>query len=100
VTDLCPRMAIIGQGQVLLHGEPKETIRALEGRVWRRSIDKSELDGYRARMNILSTRLTGGRTQIHVLADSSPGEGFDTVSPDLEDVYFGELRKQASAKTA
>ena len=100
VTDLCPRMAIIGQGEVLLSGEPLETIRALDGRVWRRSIDKSELDSYRARMNILSTRLTGGRTQIHVLADSSPGEGFETVSPDLEDVYFGELRKQAAAKTA
>lgn len=100
VTDLCPRMAIIGQGEVLLSGEPLETIRGLDGRVWRRSIDKSELDGYRARMNILSTRLTGGRTQIHVLSDSSPGEGFETVSPDLEDVYFGELRKQAAAKTA
>ena len=100
VTDLCPRMAIIGQGQVLLSGEPLETIRALEGRVWRRSIDKAELDGYRARMNILSTRLTGGRTQIHVLADSSPGDGFVTVAPDLEDVYFGELRKQAVAATA
>src|SRR5690349_24812769 len=27
VTDLCPRMAIIGQGQVLLTGEPREAIR-------------------------------------------------------------------------
>ena len=26
VTDLCPRMAIIGQGQVLLTGEPAEAI--------------------------------------------------------------------------
>ena len=76
VTDLCPRMAIIGQGQVLLSGEPLEAIRSLEGRVWRCTIDKAELDSYRARMNILSTRLMAGRTQIHVLADSQPGEGF------------------------
>ena len=33
VTDLCPRMAIIGQGQVLLTGEPREAIRSLDGRV-------------------------------------------------------------------
>jgi len=100
VTDLCQRMAIIGQGQVLLSGEPREAIRSLDGRVWRRTIDKAELDGYRARMNILSTRLAGGRTLLHVLADAQPGEGFEAVAPDLEDVYFGHLRAQATARAA
>jgi len=100
VTDLCPRMAIIAQGQVLLSGEPIEAIRSLDGRVWRRSIDKAELDGYRARMNILSTRLTGGRTVLHVLAESQPGEGFESVAPDLEDVYFGRLRAQGAVAKA
>jgi len=100
VTDLCPRMAIIAQGQVLLSGEPMEAIRSLDGRVWRRSIDKAELDGYRARMNILSTRLTGGRTVLHVLAESQPGEGFESVAPDLEDVYFGRLRAQGAVAKA
>jgi len=100
VTDLCQRMAIIGQGQVLLAGEPREAIRALEGRVWRRTIDKAALDGYRARMNILSTRLAGGRTLLHVLADRLPEEGFEPVAPDLEDVYFGHLRAQATARAA
>ncbi|MBD8900495.1 ABC transporter ATP-binding protein [Rhodanobacter sp. DHG33] len=100
VTDLCQRMAIIGQGQVLLAGEPHEAIRALEGKVWRRSIDKTELDGYRARMNILSTRLAGGRTLLHVLADERPDAGFEPVAPDLEDVYFGRLRAQATVNAA
>jgi ABC-type multidrug transport system ATPase subunit len=100
VTDLCPRMAIIGQGQVLLTGEPREAIRSLDGRVWRRSIDKAELDNYRARMTILSTRLAGGRTLLHVLADTPPEPGFEPVAPDLEDVYFGRLRAQATARAA
>ena len=100
VTDLCPRMAIIGQGQVLLTGEPREAIRSLDGRVWRRTIDKAELDSYRARMTILSTRLAGGRTLLHVLADSAPETGFEPVAPDLEDVYFGRLRAQATARAA
>jgi ABC-type multidrug transport system ATPase subunit len=100
VTDLCPRMAIIGQGQVLLTGEPRQAIDGLAGRVWRRAIDKNELDGYRARMTLLSTRLMAGRTQIHVLSDNSPGEGFVAVAPDLEDVYFGRLRAQATAGAA
>ncbi len=100
VTDLCQRMAIVGQGQVLLSGEPYEAIRALEGKVWRRSIDKGELDGYRARMTIISTRLAGGRTLLHVLADERPEPGFEAVAPDLEDVYFGRLRAQATAHAA
>ena len=43
VTDLCPRMAIINQGEVLLTGEPHEAIRSLEGRVWTQAVDKAEL---------------------------------------------------------
>jgi hypothetical protein len=34
---------------------------------------------------------------IHVLADARPEEGFEAVTPDLEDVYFGRLRAQAQA---
>ena len=100
VTELCPRMAIIAQGQVRLAGEPRETIRSLEGRVWRRVIDKSALADYRARMNVLSTRLAAGSTVIHVLADAKPEEGFEGVPPDLEDVYFGQLHHAATAKAA
>jgi len=37
----------------------------------------------------LSTRLAGGKTIVHVLADAKPDEGFEAVAPDLEDVYFG-----------
>jgi ABC-2 type transport system ATP-binding protein len=95
VTDLCSRMAIISQGQVQLSGEPLEAIRSLDGRVWRRCVDKSALDAYRARMTVLSTRLSAGNTIIHVLSDTRPEDGFEAVAPDLEDVYFGQLRRQA-----
>jgi ABC-type multidrug transport system ATPase subunit len=95
VTDLCPRMAIIAQGQVRLTGEPAEAIRSLDGRVWRKTIANAAIDDYRNRMTVLSTRLSGGKTILHVLADSLPEGGFDAVSPDLEDVYFGQLRLQS-----
>ncbi len=98
VTELCPRMAIIAEGRVRLTGEPRETIRALEGKVWRRAIDKAALPGYRERMTVLCTRLAGGATLIHVLADVKPEEGFVGVPPDLEDVYFGQLHHAASSQ--
>ena len=97
VTDLCPRMAIIAQGQVLLSGQPSEALRALEGRVWRRTVPTAAIDGYKDRLTVLSTRLSGGKTILHVLADTRPEEGFEAVAPDLEDVYFGQLRSTRAA---
>jgi ABC-2 type transport system ATP-binding protein len=35
-----------------------------------------------------------------VLADAQPGEGFEAVAPDLEDVYFGRLRAQGAVARA
>jgi ABC-type multidrug transport system ATPase subunit len=96
VTDLCPRMAIIAQGQVLLSGRPSEAMQALDGRVWRRTIATTEVETYKAKHTVLSTRLSGGKTIVHVLSEAKPDDGFETVSPDLEDVYFGELRRQTA----
>jgi len=100
VTDLCPRMAIISQGRVLLSGQPAEALSALQGRVWRKAIAHSDIEACKARFVVLSTRLSGGKTIIHVLADGLPEEGFTAVAPDLEDVYFGQLRQQAATRSA
>lgn len=96
VTDLCPRMAIIASGQVRLSGEPLEAIRSLEGRVWKKTLTKDALDEHLAAHAVLSTRLVGGQPVIHALSDSSPGAGFIAIEADLEDVYFGELRRAAA----
>ena len=100
VTDLCPRMAIIAKGEVLLAGKPVDAIRALEGRIWRRSIANTQVEDYKQRFSVLSTRLSAGKTMIHVMSNTSPEEGFETVAPDLEDVYFGELRQQSAPRRA
>jgi ABC-type multidrug transport system ATPase subunit len=97
VTDLCPRMAIIASGQVRLAGEPREAIRSLEGRIWRKRVDKAGLGEVIQQHAVLSSRLVGGQPVVHVLADGDPGDGFAAVPANLEDVYFGELRKVALA---
>ncbi|MBK6727187.1 MAG: ABC transporter ATP-binding protein [Xanthomonadales bacterium] len=100
VTDLCPRMAIINQGQVLLTGEPLEAIRSLEGRVWKKVVSKEELPAVQARLTVLSTRLVAGRPLVHVLSDAQPEAGFERVEPGLEDVYFGQLTRHRAAIAA
>ncbi|MES2128912.1 MAG: ABC transporter ATP-binding protein [Pseudomonadota bacterium] len=95
VTDLCPRMAMIGKGRVLIEGEPQTAIARLNNRVWRRSVSDAALAEYRERFTVLSTRLVGGKPQINVYADKQPDDGFVMVEPSLEDVYFLQLRAAA-----
>jgi len=103
VADLCPRMAIIAGGRIVREGAPLELMRELEGRVWSKTIDKAELEAHRARHEVISTRLFAGRTVINVLADGSPGPGFEPVRGGLEDVYFSTLsraRREAAERRA
>ncbi|WP_332862177.1 ABC transporter ATP-binding protein [Janthinobacterium svalbardensis] len=95
VTDLCPRMAMIVKGQVLVQGEPQAAIDTLHNKVWRRSVSMDELVQYQQSHNVLSTRLVGGKPQINVYADSQPDSGFVQIAADLEDVYFLHVRNAA-----
>ena len=94
VTDLCARMAIIANGRIVREGVPHELIAGLAGRVWRRTVERAELETFRAEHDVISTRLSEGRTVVHVIADSSPGAGFERVNGTLEDVYFATLTEQ------
>ncbi len=97
VTDLCPTMAILDKGQVLLTGKPADAIAALSRRVWRKQVSKDTLPGYEANHTVLSTRLVAGQPVIHVYSDERPEEGFEQIEPDLEDVYFQRLRRHRRA---
>jgi ABC-type multidrug transport system ATPase subunit len=91
VSDLCQRMAIIASGQIVRAGAPTDLVGELSGRIWRKTIDKRELEAHRASHEVISTRLFGGRTIIHVMSETSPGPGFEPASGGLEDVYFSTL---------
>ncbi|HEX8404648.1 MAG TPA: ABC transporter ATP-binding protein [Duganella sp.] len=97
VTDLCPRMAMIVKGEVLIQGEPQAAIDTLKSKVWRRSVSAEALPEYQQRFNVLHTRLVGGKPQINVFSDAQPDDGFIAVEPDLEDVYFLHVRAAARA---
>jgi ABC-type multidrug transport system ATPase subunit len=100
VTDLCPRMAMIVKGEVLLQGEPQAAIDMLKGKVWRKRVSKAALPNYQQRFNVLSSRLVAGQPQINVHADSQPDDGFVQVEPDLEDVYFLKIHSRQPNTTA
>ena len=97
VAELCPRMAILAGGRIVADGAPADLTDALQGRVWRKVIAKEELEPLRAATQVIATRLSGGRTVVHVLADAPPGEGFTPATAGLEDVYFATLAAQRRA---
>jgi ABC-2 type transport system ATP-binding protein len=91
VMELCSNMAIIHLGKVLFAGAPDRAVQTLEGKVWRKSIERDQLKDYSSRMSIISNKLVAGRPQIHVFAIAQPEDGFIPVAPDLEDVFFASL---------
>jgi ABC-type multidrug transport system ATPase subunit len=91
VADLCPSMAILAEGRILSQGAPLGLIESLKGRVWKKTINRQNLEAVRKDHEVISTRLFAGATVVHVLADTPPGEGFEPVLGGLEDVYFSVL---------
>ncbi len=98
VRELCPRMAIIAAGEVLLEGSPAETLAALHGKIWSKVVTTDdELRSLESELKVISSHLVAGQHEIRVYADSSPGDGFRSVDSGLEDVYFLSLNKQLAA---
>lgn len=93
VSELCTRMAIINQGQILLEAEPLKAVEELHGRIWRRIVEKSALPQLEREHKIISTKLLSGRTVVHIYSEEVPGNGFEQVAPDLEDVYFSTMAR-------
>lgn len=91
VSELCTKMAIIDQGEILLEAEPLRAVDDLRGRIWRRVITKPELGAIEHQHDVISTKLLAGRTLVRVYSETSPGDGFETAEPDLEDVYFSTM---------
>jgi ABC-type multidrug transport system ATPase subunit len=97
VSELCSRMAIIADGHIIALGVPSELMERLKGQVWRKVVPKAELDSYRAKYAVILTRLVGGRTMIHIVSETDPGDGFVSVEAGLEDFYFATLTNNRRA---
>ena len=91
VRDLCPDMAIMGNGQIVVRGAPESLIDTIRGRVWRKSVGRDDLLTMKEEYKFLSSRHLKGGVQASVLADASPGTGFEQKEETLEDAYFAHL---------
>jgi len=88
VSELCTRMAIIAKGKILQEAEPLKAVEGLQGKIWRRIINKGMLPELEPEHKVISTKLLSGKTVVHTYNEEDPGNGFEAVQPDLEDFYF------------
>lgn len=96
VSELCPNMAVLASGQILLEGNPIALTDQLNGQIWKKSVSLDEAQEIESSMPLISKRLFAGKTIVHVMAENPP-EGFDAAPANLEDVYFSMLLQHRNA---
>ena len=95
VRELCPRMAIISNGQLVLEGAPEEALDRLRGGIWSKLVHtEEEFAAVSSQFKVVSTKLLGGAHEIRIYSEAAPGDGFEAVDPALEDVYFLTLNSK------
>ena len=102
VTALCRRFAIIKGGKILLENTPAESVEAMRGKVWEKTVPRGLVERYRARMAVISTMPCVDGIRLRVLhPEGHPGEehaaggAFVAAEPSLEDVYFCYINEPA-----
>ncbi len=91
VSDLCNNMAIILNGEVHLVGEPIQLIKTLDQKVWKGLIEKSDLVEIEKENDVISSRLYLGKVQVRIFSESPMQYGFESVNPEIEDLYFATI---------
>ena len=97
VTNLCSDMAIINKGEVVATGNPNDLVADLNGKIWQKTIEKSELPAYEGAFHVIAKQLKMGKTEINVFAEHQPAEGFKMAEANLEHVYFAKIAERSMA---
>lgn len=99
VAELCPQMAVLAGGQILLTGSPLQLVDELQGQVWSKTVSQTEALELEQQLPVISKRLFAGRTVLNVFAISQP-PGFSPSVANLEDVYFSCLHQARQRQSA
>jgi ABC-type multidrug transport system ATPase subunit len=89
VANLCSRMAIIRQGEILASCVPHEAMKQLQGSVWETTVSREKVAALGAGCKVISSQMFGGQPRLKVISKGErPSEEFSPVTPTLEDYYL------------
>ncbi len=92
ISDLCNNMAIINNGELILQGRPDELISGMDGKIWTKRVNKSDMEDITKSNNVIYSHLNSGKPLVHVFDEDNPGNGFKEANACLEDVYFTAIK--------
>ncbi len=93
VTNLCERMAVFNEGKILAQGNPQELSATLDGKIFKKQIEKSALEHYQNQYTVLSNYLRGGQFFVNIYSDIPPLHGFEQINNGLEEFYFYSINQ-------
>ena len=94
VKNLCNRVVVLTSGHIILDGTPKGVIEDFQGKIWKKLIEKSEVEVAKQQYQVISTHISEGKVEIRVFAETQPDTNFIPVESNLEDVYFSSITKK------
>lgn len=97
VKELCGQMAIIDKGRLLYAGTPDNALHAIKGKIWKKSVPKTDIETIQNNYQLISTRMIAGKPMVHVYNNGEPGNNFESVEGDLEDVFFAHIKGAVEA---
>lgn len=94
VKNLCNRVVVLTSGHIILDGTPKGVIDEFQGKIWKKLIEKSEVEVAKEQYQVISTHISEGKVEIRVFAETQLDADFIPVESNLEDVYFSSITKK------
>jgi ABC-type multidrug transport system ATPase subunit len=71
VSTLCKQMAIIGEGEVLIAGNPAEIEKHLQGKIFEKEIEKEEVENYKKEFNVIAQNFHLGKMHLTMQPEKS-----------------------------
>lgn len=93
VRELCNHMAIMNQGKVLFTGKTEDALALLKGKVWEKTVEKTDMPELQKKYKVISSKLVAGKPLIHIFSEQNPGEAFTGAEETLEDVFFARINE-------
>ena len=91
VRELCTKMAVMNSGTIVYQGTPQVAIDELKGKVYQKIVKRNELKEFANNYAIISNKMVAGQPLIHIFSETNPNNGFELVTPNLEDVFFSKI---------
>ena len=101
VATLCPRMAVINAGRVVIDTTPRAARVAIDGHMFEGFIPDDQLDEFSKHHSVTSAILSEGstnRVRVHCVDAARAPAGFELSLATLEDAYLVAIRSARDAE--